>query len=79
MADTKVKLGSLWANEMKNGDTYMSGNFGDAKILIFPNSFKKESKHPDYVIYIASREKKKADAEPAPEPSDYTERGDIPF
>lgn len=79
MADTKVKLGSLWSNESKNGATYLSGNLGDAKILVFPNSFKKEPKHPDFIVYIASREKKAADAEPTPEPSDYTERGDIPF
>lgn len=67
MADTKVKLGSLWSNEAKNGTTFLSGNLGDAKILVFPNSFKREAKHPDFIIYIASREKKLPDG-PMPEP-----------
>jgi len=75
MPDTKIKFGGLWSNEAKNGTTYLIGNFGDAKILVFPNSFKREPKHPDFIVYFASREKKLADG---PEPEQYPD-GDTPF
>lgn len=37
---------------------YLSGTFGDAKILVFPNGFKKPGdKSPDYRAYVVPREK----------------------
>lgn len=58
LVDNKIKIGALWKKESKSGKVFFTGNFGDAKIIIFDNTFKKESKHPDYVMYIAPRDVK---------------------
>jgi hypothetical protein len=53
-----IKLGGLWASKDKNGNSCMSGNFTyGSKLLILKNTFKKESKEPDYHIYLAKIEK----------------------
>ena len=60
-----VKLGGLWKNQTKDGKTYLSGNFGGAKVLIFPNGFKTEENQPDYTLSITQIQPKK-DGAPAP-------------
>ena len=74
MADM-VKLAGLW-KQAKDGKThYLSGNLGPGvKILVFVNKFKKEDKHPDYVVYLAPVEKKGTGSEPSPDTGE-----DIPF
>lgn len=59
-----VKLGGLWRNQTKDGKTYLSGNFGGAKVLIFPNGFKTEDNQPDYTLSITQVQPKK-DGAPA--------------
>ena len=54
----KIKLTSLWKNTTKNGIEMFSGFLGDTKIEIWPNGFKKEHKHPDFIIYIVEKEAK---------------------
>jgi len=48
-------IGALWLKESKNGNKYMSGvieiDGTKHEIVIFKNTFKKESKHPDYRIF----------------------------
>ena len=49
------KIGALWIGEGRNGK-FMSGRIEltegqEVRILVFKNSYKEESKHPDYVIY----------------------------
>lgn len=62
MADDKVKVGALWEKNSAKG-TFFTGtldkaatvdaiNGGQTKLLVFANSFKKEDKHPDYVVYL---------------------------
>jgi hypothetical protein len=46
-----IKVGALWLQKDKNGKTYMSGNVGETKIVVFKNNYKKEDKHQDYLIY----------------------------
>ena len=53
-----IPLTGLWKNTTKDGKTYMSGNLGGAKVMIFANSYKTEDKHPDYQLYIAENKKK---------------------
>ena len=61
MADENVKekgkmvsLGGLWKNKSKEGKAFLSGNIGKARLMVFPNSFKKDgSREPDYVVYVA--------------------------
>jgi len=45
------KIGALWINQDKNGNDYMTGTIGGKKVIIFSNKYKKESKHPDWLVY----------------------------
>lgn len=55
-----IQLGGLWEQTDKNGNTYFSGSMGQGRLVMFKNSFKKENKHPDYVLYITEKTKKEA-------------------
>ncbi len=50
------QVGAAWIKENKDGK-FLSGNFGgkDCRIMIFPNKYKKNDNHPDYVIYVSGR------------------------
>lgn len=64
MEKNMVRIAGLWKNKQKDGKTYISGNLGGAKILIFENSFKAEDKHPDYTMYLVDgRETPQASSE----------------
>lgn len=53
-----IKITGLWVNKDKNDKTYYSGYFGNAKVLIFKNTYKKEgTKEPDANLYIAEKQK----------------------
>lgn len=53
-----VLIGGLWAHEDREGKTFLSGNFGIARLFVFKNKFKKPGeKHPDYRIYVARKPK----------------------
>ena len=45
------KIGALWVNQDRNGNDYMTGIIGGKKVIIFSNKYKKESKHPDWLVY----------------------------
>lgn len=73
------KVGAFWKNT-KDGKTYLSGSLSEpvapgTKLLVFPNSYKKEDKHPDYTINVS------ADDQPAPQDngSQVTANEDMPF
>ena len=54
-----VKLMGLWKNKDRNGNTYLAGGLGPtARVLVLPNTRKKESKEPDYHVFIARRSRK---------------------
>jgi PhoPQ-activated pathogenicity-related protein len=50
-----IKVTGLWKQQDKNGVTYFSGNFGDARVLIFVNRYKDKPNQPDYIMYLADR------------------------
>ncbi len=54
-----IQISGLWRN-VKDGKEYFTGYMGSARILIFPNGYKKEAKHPDYVMYIEENKNKEA-------------------
>lgn len=67
-----LQLGGLWVNESKSGTKYMTGYFGNLKLMIFRNNYKSEDKHPDYVMYLAEKPRDtRSDDAPSPD--------DIPF
>lgn len=47
-----IEITGLWLKKSENGDTYMVGKMGSAKVLIFKNKFKSKDNQPDYVFYI---------------------------
>ena len=57
-----IQIGGLWENKDKKDNVYLSGYLGNAKIIIFKNGFKKEQKHPDWIMYIAEGKKREAPA-----------------
>ena len=50
MPNKDDKLGALWVKTSTRCD-YMSGEINGQKIVVFANGFKKEDKHPDWIVY----------------------------
>lgn len=50
----RIKVAALWKN-VKDGTEYLSGNWGEARILIFPNGFKERETQPDSYMYLTPR------------------------
>ena len=48
-----MKVTGLWANKARDGKTYLSGTLGSMRVLIFPNLYKEEEKHPSHIMYFA--------------------------
>jgi len=58
-----VKLGALWEKRNMKGDVYYSGVFGDTKIVVFKNAYKKPGDNqPDFQIFLQNVLKKENDA-----------------
>lgn len=49
---SKVKLGSLWKREDRNGQTYWTGALGAARLMLFPREREAGDDQPDFDIYI---------------------------
>ena len=57
-----IKIGGLWKNKDKNGNDYFSGNFTyGTKLLVMSNTYKDKDNDPDYMVYIAQKEKKESE------------------
>lgn len=63
----RTKLTGLWKNTNKDGQTYLSGSLGLAKLLVLPNGFKKGEKDPDYYAFLVTPEKKDKPATTTPD------------
>jgi hypothetical protein len=66
-----LQLTGLWKS--KSGKA-IQGRIGALRVIIMPNAYKKEEKHPDYIAYVAAAEEYK---KPEPKKSDANE--DVPF
>ena len=56
MNETTIKIGGLWANTDKNGQQYLSGYLGEAKLLIFTNSYHETgTNQPTHIMYLAPK------------------------
>ena len=52
-----IDLSGLWENTTKNGEKYLTGNMGGARILIFKNNYKGDNpKAPDYKLFLTKRQ-----------------------
>jgi len=72
-----IELTGLWENTDKNGNKYFTGRLGNAKIVIFKNTYKEKENQPDYRMYVAEPQKKE-DGEQKQEPS-FDSNENIPF
>jgi len=91
MSDKEKPVGALWKKEGQYGH-YYSGeieiNGEKIRIVCFANQHKKESKHPDYKIYISKPKEMMTVQEIqrtlpkkswTPPPSNVMDSEDIPF
>ena len=57
-----MRVAGLWKNKDKNGDTFLSGNLGSLKVLLFPNKYRNKEvtsdgkSAPDFIMYYSERE-----------------------
>ena len=57
--ESTIKLTGLWKQKDKNGQIYLSGTLSPiSKVLVMPNTFKKEDREPDYYFYLGVNEKR---------------------
>lgn len=85
--DAMVSIGGLWVNTSQNGDMYLAGYLGNAKLYIFKNKQKKLDGQPDYYMTVApnkaKRDKASREAFEASAKDDWSGDGDdgddIPF
>ena len=67
--NNRVSLGGLWQQTDKNGNKYLSGSLGFAKLLIFKNSKKTADNQPDYNMMLVEKQRdgdKPPDSKPPP-------------
>lgn len=67
-----ARIGALWIKSGKNGK-YLAGtididNRNSVKLMVFPNGYKEEERHPDYVIYAPPAESGETDERGNPLP-----------
>lgn len=84
MSEKKESIGALWKKQTKKGEvlsgqielTMVLGNDMAAtkylRIVVWPNNYKTEDKHPDYRIFID-------DYEPKPKVAKDENGEDLPF
>ena len=60
------KIGALWIRKTTKGADYFNGSINiqgkEYKIAIFKNGYKKENKHPDYVVNLLEAQQQKPTA-----------------
>jgi len=55
-----VKISGVWKNRDKNGKIYLTGYMGEARVVVLPNNFKEDEKHPDFIMYVDQPAQKQA-------------------
>lgn len=48
-----VRLCGLWENPTRNGDTFLGGNLGAARLILFRNTHKEKDSDPDWIAYLS--------------------------
>lgn len=63
---TLVRLTGLWKNKSKAGTNYLAGSLSaSSRLLILPNTHKRQDSDPDFIAYLTPQEKKDKEAQPA--------------
>ncbi len=50
-----ARLTGLWKNKSKNGNHFLGGNLGTARVIVLPNTYKEKDTDPDYNLYIVPK------------------------
>lgn len=53
MKSKRQNIGALWARRSQSGREYLSGQIEGRAVVVFRNTFKRQAKHPDYVVLPA--------------------------
>lgn len=53
MSQDSVDITGLWTRSDRNDDTYLSGNVGRMRFLVFKNKRKRDDNDPDYLLKLA--------------------------
>jgi hypothetical protein len=70
-------VAGLWKHKTKNGDDYLSGMWGLANVVVFPNGFKEGPEDADFNLYVTSPQRAKQPAEQ--EQVDDSDNEPVPF
>ena len=71
MASDMIKLGGLWTNKDKDGNTYLTGKLSpQVKILIFKNKYRDSENHPTHIMYLSQVESQPGEEGKQPEEED---------
>jgi uncharacterized protein (DUF736 family) len=76
-----INIGALWKKKNAKGEVYLAGPFGDAVIMVFPNTKKTNPNQPDYRIVVAEKKNREEQQKPKPAPAlkPVQDDDDIPF
>ena len=66
-----TRVCGLWKGQTKDGKTYLSGTFGGARVMIFPNGYKEKDSDPDFILNIAQNQPKDKAAAPKQSADDF--------
>jgi hypothetical protein len=83
MANERLKLTALWEKQV-NGKRVLTGRLENLDIEIWENGYKKESKQPDWIVYVKPKYVKPQEAQHTfgAEPvfsTDFNNDNDLPF
>ncbi len=59
-----IKIGALWSSTDSKGNKYLAGKMGDARLVVFKNTYKEKDSQPDFQVYLAENKKREEKAEP---------------
>lgn len=81
MSEKEKSIGALWQKQGERG-VYMTGvievDGKQVKLVVFPNSYKKEQKHPDWRIFLSQPREQQVQT-PMSNEQPEIDVSDIPF
>lgn len=51
-----MKITGLWKQTAKNGGQFLAGNWGNVRVVILPNKYKRNEKDPDFHLLLAEKQ-----------------------
>lgn len=72
-----IVAAGLWKHQTKNGDDDLSGMWGLANVVVFPNGFKQGPEDADFYLYVTTPQRGKQVAEQ--ERADESDNESVPF